>query len=84
MDLLAPHMELSVAIGEHKQRQHITVLQPDRYDQILAERQQWAQQLGLTHEFTKEIMERIHQESVNLQLQLIKDQEKDNTMTQAE
>ena len=72
LELLARRMELSVAIGEHKQRQHITVLQPDRYDQLLAERQRWAEELGLTKEFAKGIMEQIHQESVNLQLQLLK------------
>ena len=68
LDLLARRMKLSQQIASVKQEMWTTVYQPKRWEQVLQDRLQIASSLGLNADFTKEILEKIHAESVRVQL----------------
>ena len=72
LDVLNRRMAVSRQIGEYKQEHQMSVLQADRYSDILASRIEAARQMGMSPEFTKAILETIHQESVNQQLKMLK------------
>ena len=68
LGLLAQRMRLSQQIATVKQQMQTTVYQPKRWEQVLQDRQQIAAALGLNTDFTKELLEKIHAESVRVQL----------------
>ena len=68
LGLLAQRMRLSQQIATVKQQMRTTVYQPKRWEQVLQDRQQIAAALGLNTDFTKELLEKIHAESVRVQL----------------
>jgi chorismate mutase len=61
-------MDVSRRIGEWKKAHGVEALQPQRYQEIINTRSQWAQQHGLTGDFAKQIFDIIHQESLKKQL----------------
>ena len=66
--LLAQRMGLSRQIAAVKRPLGLSVYQPDRWEAVVTDRLQQAEALGLDADFTKEILERIHAESVRVQL----------------
>lgn len=68
LGLLARRMKISEQIATIKQEMQTTVYQPKRWEQVLQDRQQIASSLGLNADFTKDILEKIHAESVRVQL----------------
>ena len=68
LGLLAQRMRLSQQIATVKQQMRTTVYQPKRWEQVLQDRLQIAAALGLNTDFTKELLEKIHAESVRVQL----------------
>lgn len=64
---LAARMDVSRRIGEWKKAHGIAPLQPERYQHILSSRTEWAQQYGISEEFTKQLFDIIHQESLKKQ-----------------
>lgn len=68
LGLLARRMKLSQQIASVKQEMQTTVYQPKRWEQVLQDRLQIATALGLSADFTKELLEKIHAESVRVQL----------------
>lgn len=68
LGLLARRMKLSQQIASVKQEMQTTVYQPKRWEQVLQDRLQIATALGLNADFTKELLEKIHAESVRVQL----------------
>ena len=68
LDLLARRMKLSRQIASIKEETHTQVYQPKRWEQVLQDRLQIAATLGLNTDFTKELLEKIHAESVRIQL----------------
>lgn len=67
LQLMAERFALSQKIGHIKQQNNITIFQPKRWDSLLHDRLQQATHLGLSTAFVKEMMEKIHAESVRLQ-----------------
>ncbi len=65
---VAARMAVSRRIGDYKRKQQMPVLQPDRFNQILQKRLQWAEAHGLSPDAVQTIMEQIHKESVRVQL----------------
>ena len=65
---IAARMEVSKRIGAWKKAHGVTPLQPERYQQILAARQQWAQKSGIDAALVERIFDAIHSESVKVQL----------------
>lgn len=66
--ILSERMEVSRRIGQYKQQQNMPVLQSKRYSQIVENRSDLAESIGLDREFAKQLMEIIHKESVKVQL----------------
>lgn len=72
LEALARRMSLSKEIGEYKQKQKLTILQPERYRELLDERCENGEALGLNKKLVKALFEAIHEESVRLQLEQLK------------
>ena len=70
LSLLARRMELSRNIATIKHDRGMAVYQPKRWESVITNRLQLATSLGLDTEFVKEMLEKIHAESVRVQLKL--------------
>ena len=67
--LLWQRMELSRHIAEVKRDFRMPVYQPQRWEAVLADRLNKAADLGMDTEFVKDILERIHGESMRVQME---------------
>ncbi|MDR0988849.1 MAG: bifunctional 3-deoxy-7-phosphoheptulonate synthase/chorismate mutase type II [Prevotellaceae bacterium] len=72
MQELAKRMRISREIGTFKKEHDMTILQTGRYSEILEQRGQRGEQLGMDAGFIKKVWEAIHEESVRQQLELLK------------
>ncbi|MGL5773629.1 MAG: chorismate mutase, partial [Bacteroidales bacterium] len=70
LETLSKRMRIAREIGQFKKENDMPVLQSGRYDEIINKRCLQAVELGLSHEFVKEVMEAVHEESVRQQLEL--------------
>lgn len=68
LEAIARRMHLAKEIGRYKADNNIRVLQPDRYRRLLSSLVEKATAQGLDADFTKRMLELIHEESVRLQL----------------
>lgn len=66
--LIEQRMKISGQIGEIKRQNGMPVFQPERYNKILLQRLRWAEQHGLTSQLVNEIMQTLHNASVQQQL----------------
>lgn len=67
--LLSRRMGLSRQMAEVKRSQQMSVYQPKRWEEVLSDRMTKASADGLDPSFVKEIFEKIHGESVRVQMQ---------------
>lgn len=67
---LFERMELSKRLGEHKQKQGLTVFQLERWHTILKTRSEWAKNADLNEDFIKALWQLIHQESIRYQTEI--------------
>lgn len=67
--LLASRMDVSRRMAALKRAAGMSVYQPQRWQAVLTDRQQQAIELGLDPTFTKELLEKIHGESVRVQME---------------
>ena len=67
LQLLAARFAVSRQIARIKKEENLAVFQPKRWDALLRQRMESAQQLGLDDLFVKGIFEKIHAESVRVQ-----------------
>lgn len=65
--VLRSRMSISEQIGEYKKKENITILQTNRWSEILDDRLKKARLLGLGDEFVIQVFKQIHQESINFQ-----------------
>ncbi len=70
-DLLAKRMRVCREIGQYKKEHGITVLQTERYNEILNKRGVQGALTGLGEDFVKKMFELIHEESVRQQLEIV-------------
>lgn len=68
LELLGQRMSLSTEIGQYKKQHGMTILQTNRYGEIMKQRCRWGEAVGLTADFVKEILLEIHEESVRRQM----------------
>lgn len=68
LKLLKDRMDVSQKIGDYKQAHNMSVLQSQRYGEIVEKSRLQAEALGLDTDFAAQLMELIHKESVRLQL----------------
>ena len=71
MELLAKRMRVCREIGTYKKEHNMTVLQTNRYNEILDKRGAQASLCGMSPEFAAQIFEHIHEESVRQQLEIL-------------
>ena len=67
MDLLAQRMRIAEKIGEYKRNNSVTILQTNRWNQILDKSFHKADKLGLSREFVTRDLDAVHMESINRQ-----------------
>lgn len=71
IELLVKRMRISREIGQYKKEHNMPVLQTVRYDEILNKRTSQAEELEMSGEFMKIVMEAIHEESVRQQIEIM-------------
>ncbi|MBC8084546.1 MAG: bifunctional 3-deoxy-7-phosphoheptulonate synthase/chorismate mutase type II [Hymenobacter sp.] len=67
MQLLGRRMGVAQQIGQYKKDNDITILQTNRWNEILERSQRQGSTLGLTPEFVQRYLEAVHLESINRQ-----------------
>jgi chorismate mutase len=67
MQLLSTRMKLSEKIGEYKKNNNITILQTNRWNEILERAFGKGEKLGLSKEFITKYFDAVHMESINHQ-----------------
>ncbi len=71
LELLSQRFRICREIGQYKKEHNMTVLQTERYNEILDKRGAQGALCGMSEEFVKTIFEAIHEESVHQQLEII-------------
>ena len=71
MELLAKRMRVCREIGNYKKEHNMTVLQANRYNEILNKRGAQGSLLGMGPEFVARVFENVHEESVRQQIEII-------------
>ena len=72
LSILAKRMGISKEIGIYKKEHNMPILQSGRYSDILENREKQGASLGLSTTFVHEIMKAIHEESVKVQMEIMK------------
>ena len=68
---MAERMQLSEKIGNYKKENNITILQVNRWEEILNKRVNYGKALKLSAEFTEKLLELIHAESIRRQTEIM-------------
>ncbi|MBC8314729.1 MAG: bifunctional 3-deoxy-7-phosphoheptulonate synthase/chorismate mutase type II [Bacteroidales bacterium] len=71
IDILARRMTIVEEIGKYKKANKITILQLKRWNQIFSERIHTGQELGLSKEFIMKLLEAVHEESIQKQIDVM-------------
>lgn len=71
LSLLAKRMQLSREIGNYKKAHGLSVLQAQRYNELLDNRARKGAELALDPDFVKAVLRTIHDESVRIQIGII-------------
>ena len=71
--ILADRNEVSRKIGRYKKEHNVAILQAGRWEALLAEMEQKASALGISREAIRSIMTAIHDESVRVQNDVLRD-----------
>lgn len=74
VELLSNRMNICRKIGSYKKKHNMTVLQANRYKEIIDKRGAQGELFGLDSEFVKHIFELVHEESVRQQMEVINKQ----------
>jgi chorismate mutase len=70
-EIIAKRMRISKEIGTYKKEHNMTVLQTARYEDIINKRVAIGERLNMSANFTKAIVEAIHEESVRIQMDIM-------------
>jgi chorismate mutase len=71
IDLIASRMNVSAKMGEYKCRNNVTILQMERWLEILRTRTEHGTVLGLEKSFIERVMKLLHQESIHIQTEIM-------------
>ena len=71
LELLTRRMRVSRDIGQYKKEHNMTIVQTNRYNEILDKRGAQAALCGMSADFAAQIFEHIHEESVRQQLEIL-------------
>ncbi len=67
MSKLAARMKISEKIGQYKKENNVTILQVNRWEEIVHTRIALCRAMGLNEEFTNDLLKLIHHESIQVQ-----------------
>ncbi len=67
MQIIGQRMKIAEKIGQYKKDNNITILQTNRWNEILQRAYQRGDKLGLSHEFITQYFDAVHMESINHQ-----------------
>lgn len=70
-------MQLVEQIGEYKQENNVTILQLERWKEILNSRVQRGKEIGLKEDFIRKLLQLIHKESIRMQTEVMNRQPAD-------
>ena len=76
LDLLAERMEIARKIGTYKKDRNMTILAPDRWEEIIKTRSAKADEKKLTLDFILNLFKDIHNESIHQQTSVMRDDNK--------
>jgi len=71
IELIAARMRISEKIGEYKCRNNVTVLQMERWLEILQTRTEQGLYMGLEKAFIGDLLKLLHQESIRIQTEVL-------------
>ena len=71
IDIMARRMQVVEEIGKYKKANSITILQLKRWNQVIRERVKSGEQLGLSREFVLKLLEAVHEESIQRQIDVM-------------
>ena len=71
IEILAKRMRICREIGQYKKEHNMTVLQAQRYDEILNKRGVQCSMCGMSPDFAVHIFKNIHEESVRQQIEIM-------------
>jgi chorismate mutase len=67
MQLLGQRMKIADKIGQYKRANNITILQTNRWNEILQRGTTQGEKVGLSKEFITRYLDAVHMESINHQ-----------------
>ena len=73
LETLSKRMKVAEQIGQFKKDNEVTVLQVNRWEEILEKRLKMSGALGLSDDFIKELLNLIHKESISKQRRILED-----------
>jgi chorismate mutase len=76
LDILERRMQVAKTIGEYKKKHNITILQTNRWQEIVNKAIRKANTNGLSPEFISTILKAIHQESIANQMRVMNEPDK--------
>ncbi len=71
MQKLSARMKISEKIGQYKKDNNVTILQVNRWEEIIKTRITLGKAMGLSEEFTNDMMKLIHRESIQIQTKVM-------------
>jgi chorismate mutase len=71
MEILSERMDIAKQIGQFKKDNNVTILQTNRWAEIVTDRIAKGAKRELTEDFIKELFEAIHQESIRHQTKVM-------------
>lgn len=71
MQKLAARMKVSEKIGQYKKENNVTILQVNRWEEIVQTRASLGKAMGLNEEFTTDLLRLLHNESIQVQTNIM-------------
>lgn len=71
MQKMAKRMKVSEKIGQYKKENNVTILQVNRWDEIVQSRVSLGKAMGLDEGFTRDLLRLIHHESIQVQTKVM-------------
>jgi chorismate mutase len=71
MQKLSQRMKISEKIGQYKKENNVTILQVNRWEEIIQTRIKLGKAMGLSAEFTNDLLKLIHHESIQVQTKIM-------------
>lgn len=73
LEVLSKRLRVCREIGQYKKEHRMPVVQPNRYNDIMHDRIQVAEEMGIGAEFMRSVLLAIHEESVRQQIEVLND-----------